>query len=254
MRILAIDTSSQGGSVAVSADGGPAEIVRLHEPSSHLVDLGKAVCAALAAAGTAVEKLDRVAIVTGPGSFTGLRVGMAYVKGLYAARGLDVVAMTSLELLARQVAGGGLPVAPMIDARKNEVYAALYAASAKQEPSHPAAEALPGVVLQETVPVEKAAPCVVAPETFLSSLPRQETTFVGSGAVRYRDVVERAFGTRARFVSHNEPDTQLFCRLAGILPPLDSEDVVALEPFYVRPSDVKLKPLKGVRVYDRNRS
>jgi hypothetical protein len=70
--------------------------------------------------------------------------------------------------------------------------------------------------------------------------------------VRFRDPVERVFGKLARFAVENDPDTRLLCRLAGHLAPLGTADVVALEPFYVRPSDVKLKPLKGVRAYDRS--
>ncbi len=263
MRILAIDTSSQGGSVAVCSDGGASDVIRLDEPSSHLVDLGKAVSEALAASKLSVEELDRVAIVIGPGSFTGLRVGMAYVKGLCAARELDVVAVTSLELLARQAVVPGLPVSPMIDARKNEVYAALYDPSADPKLADAAGvpglvgaaarprPALPAALDPETVLVEKIAPCVLPPEVHLARLSRQPTVFVGSGAVKYRGEIEKLFGAQARFAAGNGPDTRFLCRLAAGLVPLDSKDVVTLEPLYVRPSDVKLKPLKGVRAYDR---
>jgi tRNA threonylcarbamoyladenosine biosynthesis protein TsaB len=254
MRILAIDTSSQGGSVAVCVDGSECAVIRLDTPSSHLVDLGKAVSAALIAASVGVDKIDRVAIVSGPGSFTGLRVGMAYVKGLYAARGLEVVAVTSLELLARQAAAEGLPVSPMIDARKNEVYAALYDAPAPPSQIRSAAPSPDqfAALAPEPVLVEKIAPCVVPPETHIASLPRRPTMFVGSGAVRYRGQIEKLFGMQACFAAENDPDTRLLCRLAGSLEPLGPEAVVTLEPLYVRPSDVKLKPLKGVRAYDRN--
>jgi len=224
--------------VAVCVDGGASEVRRLEQPSSHLVDLGRAVSAALSAADVRVDEIDRVAIVTGPGSFTGLRVGMAYVKGLYAARGLEVVAMTSLELLAHQAAEEGFPVSPMIDARKNEVYAALYETAVRHTPGVPSSL------------TEKIAPRVVPPETHIASLSQRPTVFVGTGAVRYRAQIEKVFGALARFAgeSESDPDTRLLCRLAGDLVPLGPEDVVALEPLYVRPSDVKLKPLKDVRV------
>ena len=240
--------------MAVCVDGGASEVIRLDTPSSHLLELGKAVSAALSAASVGVDKIDRVAIVSGPGSFTGLRVGMAYVKGLYAARGLEVVAVTSLELLARQAVGEGLPVSPMIDARKNEVYAALYDAPAHPRqirsaaPNRDPAAALP----PELALVEKIAPCVVPPETHIASIPGRPTLFVGSGAVRYRGQIEKLFGMQARFAAENDPDTRFLCRLAGSLEPLGPQDVVTLEPLYVRPSDVKLKPLKGVRAYDRS--
>jgi tRNA threonylcarbamoyl adenosine modification protein YeaZ len=271
MRILAIDTSSPRGSVAISVEERTSDIIRLEKSSSHLVELGKAVSTLLSVAGVGVNEIDRVAIVTGPGSFTGLRIGMAYVKGLYAARGLEVVVMTSLELLAHQAARGGGAVSPMIDARKDEVYAALYHAPAPRAVrlgdgagglgengvSQPGTGGngapQPGGRVLLMGLVEKIAPHVAPPDEHLASLPRDPTVFVGSGAVRYRARIETIFGTCARFGSETdgEPDTRILCRVARHLVPLAPEDVVTLEPLYIRPSDVKLKPLKGVRAYDR---
>jgi tRNA threonylcarbamoyladenosine biosynthesis protein TsaB len=235
MNVLAIDTSHPNGSASVRA-GGRRGSIRLERASSHLVELGRALSTLLSMAGVGISDIDRAAIVTGPGSFTGLRVGMAYLKGLYAARPLEVVGMTSLELLARQAAEEGKAVSPMIDARKNEVYTALY-------------EARRPIGL-----VEKIGPCVVAPEQHVGSIPRLPTVFVGTGALRYRELIETAFGSSAHVVEENRcyPDTALLCRLAEDLTPMAPDRVVALEPFYVRPSDVTLQPLKGVCAYDRS--
>ena len=233
MRILAVDTSQPRGSVALLREDGRIESVRLERSASHLVELSKTVSALLSPKRSPSLGVDRVAIVTGPGSFTGLRIGMAYVKGLYAAGGIDLVTMTSLELLARQASPAGLPLASMIDARKDEVYAAFYT---------------PGGL------ATSIAPRAVSPGEFLAALPLSPAVFIGSGAVRYRSDVERVFGRHARFPGENEhdPDTNLLCRLAEDLAPLAPEEVVALEPYYIRPSDVKLKPLRSVRAYDRS--
>ncbi len=235
MNVLAIDTSHPRGSASISA-GGRGGSLRLDSASSHLVELGRVLSTLLSTAGVGIGDIDRVAIVTGPGSFTGLRVGMAYMKGLFAARSFEVVVMTSLELLARQAAEEGSAVSPMIDARKNEVYAALYVAARPSDL------------------VEKIGPCVVSPERHVESIVRSPTVFVGSGALRYRAQIENAFGSYARFAAEDRvyPDTSLLCRLAQRLTPIAPDQVVTLEPFYVRPEGATLKPLKGVSAYDRS--
>lgn len=248
MNVLAIDTSQPRGSVSIRA-GGRGESVALESASSHLTELAGAVSALLSRSGIGFGAIDRVAIVSGPGSFTGLRVGMAYMKGLYAARPFEVVAMTSLELLARQAAAAGEAVSPMIDARKNEVYAALYDAPPAAGDAPGDGEAPPPLGL-----VQRIAPCVVAPRRHIESIGRRATVFVGSGALKYRADIESAFGEAARFAEEggHAPDTALLCRLAENLTPIPGEHVATLEPFYVRPDDVTLKPLKGVCAYDRS--
>lgn len=227
MRVLAVDTSHPLGAVAFLGEDGRIDSIRLERSAFHLVDLSRSVAALLDPERRRGSPLDRVAIVTGPGSFTGLRIGMAFVKGLYAALGCDLVTMTSLELLSRQALAAGLPVAAMIDARKDEVYAAYYEADGR----------------------ETISPRAVAPAGFLAALPAGGAVFIGSGALRYRDLVTGVFGPRATIPEEDDhaPDVALFCRAAGDLTPLTRDEVVALEPFYIRPSDIKLKPLRSVR-------
>ncbi len=260
MRILAIDTSYPEGSAALATGEGVCSSVRLGA-SSHLVSLAKAVSSLLDRAGLAATDIDRVAVVLGPGSFTGLRVGMAFVKGLYAATAPEVVVMSSLELLARQALADDLPVSPMIDARRNEVYAAYYRRLASSEDANVpggapqrSSRALRATPTRENLSaglLEVVAPCVTPPDRYLASLPRDPAVFLGSGAVRYRADIEKALGSSAHISAEHEPDTQLLCRLAEDLVPVRPEDVVTLEPTYIRPSDVELKPLRDVRAYDR---
>lgn len=227
MRVLAVDTSQPRGAVALLREDGRIDSIRLERSAFHLVDLSRSVAALLDPERRRGSPLDRVAIVTGPGSFTGLRIGMAFVKGLYAALGCELVTMTSLELLSRQALAAGLPVAAMIDARKDEVYAAYYEADGR----------------------ETISPRAVAPAGFLAALPAGGAVFIGSGALRYRDLVTGVFGPRATIPEEDDhaPDVALFCRAAGDLTPLSRDEVVALEPYYIRPSDIKLKPLRSVR-------
>jgi tRNA threonylcarbamoyladenosine biosynthesis protein TsaB len=232
VRILAVDTSSPQGSVSLLEESGRIQKVRFERSDSHLVELSKIVSALLSRRDSLEVRVDRVAVVTGPGSFTGLRVGMAFVKGLYAAGGVELVTMGSLDLLAHQASPAGLPIAAMIDARRDEVYAAFYPPAG---------------------PVAAIAPRAFAPGDFLAALPSGPAVFIGSGAVRYRTEIERAVGAHAQFAPEegHALDTSLLCRLAAGLMPLDASEVDALEPFYIRPSDVKLGPLRSVRAYDR---
>ena len=83
---------------------------------------------ALAQAGLEIADLDRIGVVIGPGGFTGVRVALAFARGLGVSTGIPVVGVTSLAALAANVAGApaGTLIAPVIDARRGQVYAGLY--------------------------------------------------------------------------------------------------------------------------------
>jgi tRNA threonylcarbamoyladenosine biosynthesis protein TsaB len=244
MRIVAIDTSQPAGHVAVSTGEGFLRDVALEHPSSHLVELGRAVDRLLSEAGINAGDIDRVAVISGPGSFTGLRIGMAYAKGLYAGLGTDIVVISSLELLAIQGVQGGLPVSPMIDARKDEVYAALYVPVALGDGEDPAG---PGAPPHPQVS-EALSARALAPAAYLGLLEARPTVFVGSGVVRYRTLVRDSFGDNAIFAADDihVPSTRVLCGVASVLTPLTAEETTVLEPYYVRSSGAKLKPLRKI--------
>ena len=121
---LGIDTATRRGSVALA----PAESVRLLQPGGgHAPELLEAIDALLVAAGAGAKELAGIAVALGPGSFTGVRVGLATAKGLGYSLGIPVDGLSSLELLAR---AAGLPngslVCAAIEAGRGEVYAARF--------------------------------------------------------------------------------------------------------------------------------
>lgn len=128
MKVLAVDTAAGGCAAAlldgrdrvVEAAGGAAD-----GPVRRLLPLIDDV---LARAGLKLAQVDLLAVTRGPGSFTGLRVGMATIQGVALATGIPVVAVSTLEALALQADAEG-EVAPMIDARRGEVYSAVYRAA-----------------------------------------------------------------------------------------------------------------------------
>ena len=186
LKLLLVDTATNSLSMALSdgerviasrsADGGPSTAARLNPFLQSL----------FAESLMAPAELDALAVTVGPGSFTGLRVGMSFVKGLAMALGRLVVPLSSLELLAMNARGNAIPVCSMYDARKGEVYAAVYDCSGN---------------------VKNIIPEMVAhPATLLENITAR-TLFIGDGAVRYRDLIEQQLGDLALFADPemNEP-------------------------------------------------
>src|SRR4030095_16768186 len=126
MRILALESATLAGGAAL-LDG--AIVVgegRTNIALTHSERLMVAVDRLLADAGWTVTDLEGIAVSVGPGSFTGLRVGIATAKGLAVALGLPVAPVPTLDALAATLPFAAVPVCPLLDARKGEVYCSLY--------------------------------------------------------------------------------------------------------------------------------
>lgn len=126
MKLLALDTCSLYGSVAL-LDGETlvAELTTLGglNRNEHLLPLLEHL---LSTVGWTLNSLDAYAVVRGPGSFTGLRVGLATIQGLALATGKPAYGLSSLHAMARGLPHAAYPIVPVLDARKNEVYTGLY--------------------------------------------------------------------------------------------------------------------------------
>ncbi|HET7698440.1 MAG TPA: tRNA (adenosine(37)-N6)-threonylcarbamoyltransferase complex dimerization subunit type 1 TsaB [Vicinamibacterales bacterium] len=232
MLILALDTSSAAGSAAIVRDGALA-IEREGDPSrTHGQRLPLELMAILNEAHVALAEVDAFAVVTGPGSFTGLRVGIATIQGLALARGRRVAPVSAFEALVFPAAGGsgvsGLEAgescrAVWIDAHRREVFAALYASDGR-------------TVLEP--------PTSLSPEATIENwIGRIETGarvhFAGDGAVRYADVIRAGLGERAVIPGAVPP----LAGAAGLIAAADPARAVAphaLVPLYVRRSDAEL--------------
>ncbi|HEV7227654.1 tRNA (adenosine(37)-N6)-threonylcarbamoyltransferase complex dimerization subunit type 1 TsaB [Brevundimonas sp.] len=125
MNLLVVDTAL-GRCTAAAWDG--ARTVARSEPMTrgHQEALAPLARAVMAEAGLAFTDLDGVGVTVGPGSFTGLRVGLAFAQGLGAALSRPVVGLSTLDALAASIAPDGRPVAAVIDARRGQVYARLF--------------------------------------------------------------------------------------------------------------------------------
>lgn len=124
--MLGIETATSTASVGVS-DGAEALAERsLASAASHAVSILSLIDETLHQAGIGLHELGAVAVSIGPGSFTGLRIGVSVAKGLAIARGLLITGVSTLEVLAASVPSGEGFVCPLLDARRGEVYSALY--------------------------------------------------------------------------------------------------------------------------------
>jgi tRNA threonylcarbamoyladenosine biosynthesis protein TsaB len=127
IRLLAVDTTSESGSIAISQGENVIEEVAIESPDGFGHILFDQILSLLSRHGLALRDLDGFAAAAGPGSFTGVRVGLTAVKGLAEANGKHVAAVSNLEALA---SFGTRPLrAPVLDARRGEIYGAVYDAS-----------------------------------------------------------------------------------------------------------------------------
>ncbi|NPU84594.1 MAG: tRNA (adenosine(37)-N6)-threonylcarbamoyltransferase complex dimerization subunit type 1 TsaB [Syntrophaceae bacterium] len=131
-------------------------------------------------AGIRIEEIDLLAATGGPGSFTGLRIGAGTIKGLALATGKPIVPVSTLEALAMNAAGSGIPVCPLLDARKGQVYGALYRFDGTGLP-------------QAWIP-----DATVSLSELLGSI-QEPALFIGEGAVVYAEAIRERLGEKARF-------------------------------------------------------
>jgi tRNA threonylcarbamoyladenosine biosynthesis protein TsaB len=176
MKILAVDTSTQTCSVALIDGENLIAETTTGSHQTHTKRLLGIIAHLLAGAGWRTAALDGMAVVQGPGSFTGLRIGISSIKGLAAATGKPVVGVSSLEALAWQCLTYKGRIYPLIDARKTEVYTAGFlAADGRLNPLMPQQVAGPNEVLANI-----EAPCLM----------------VGNGALLYGDMIRERLGSR----------------------------------------------------------
>ena len=221
--LLLVDTATPTGSVAVSQGEKLLGEIVLSGPANHTDHLLGNIDELLRGVGLAIGDMDGFAVVLGPGSFTGLRVGVATIKGLALATGKPVVGISSLAALAWRLPFTAMPVCPLLDARKGEVYAALY-----QWTDEEFSPLLP--------------PCVLPPDRWLERL-SNDVLFIGDGAQCYRGQIEERLGGRAHFA----PWPAHACRASNGLGPalqmLRRGEHIPLErliPTYIRPSEAEL--------------
>jgi len=226
---LAIDTSTPISCVAIyHSQKGLIGEIRLSSEKKHSEKLLQCIDFLMTNADMKIDDIDFFTISIGPGSFTGLRVGLSTVKGLCFATGKPVVAVSTLEVFANAIIPQTRLICPMIDARKKEVYAAIF----KYEEEN----------IIKILP-EK----VLSVHRLFEYINDQECLFLGNGAILYQKIIVELLGKKAYFVYEplNHPLASVigFC---GIKKAEKGEfsDPDKMSPFYLRKSEAELNKEK----------
>ena len=225
MKVLGIDTSTPCGSVGLIHDDRIISEYILNIPVTHSERLLGAIELVLREARCAIGDLDGWAISLGPGSFTGVRIGVSTVKGLAFATQRPVAGVSTLDVLASQISPTLYLICPILDARKREVYTAFY----RYEEG--------GVLKRQS---EYQA---IGPEDLIKGI-EERTIFIGDGVKTYGDDLRNSLPSLAIFppaplhVPHGSAVAQLGLEL---LRKGKSLDLATFTPLYVRPSEAETK-------------
>ncbi len=233
--VLAFDTSTALTCVAVARDG--QLLAQASEPVAerHAQTLLPRVQQCLAEAGMALSDIDLFVVGVGPGSFTGVRVGLATAKGFALATGKPLRGVESLALLARPALAEPRLVAPLLDAHKGEVFAALYSGTAAD--------------MQLLLPAFNAPPSA-ALERLLRAANGRPLHALGAGLRRYLSELQPALdAAQVRLLDplHDSPHpATLIAEGLQLLRTKGPSDLESLVPLYLRGSDAQLPkaPLK----------
>ncbi len=228
MKILAADTAAKTCSVAIADNHTLVCELTVHHQTTHARFLMGMVDDVLKTAGLSMSDIDGFAVTQGPGSFTGLRIGISAFKGFAVAAQKPVVGVSSLLALAYPFSSVSMLICVMMDARKGEVYTQR-------------------VRFRKNAIETVLSASVLSPRKALSGI-EEPCLFVGEGALLYRELIQSETDGKAVFA---RPDQHVIhaTAVAGLamlrFEKNDVDDVSELAPVYLRKPDAEVKPRRG---------
>jgi tRNA threonylcarbamoyladenosine biosynthesis protein TsaB len=232
MRILAIETSTLAGGVALLDGDQLIAEHTLYARTTHSERLMATVDRLLGDSGWAIGELEGVAVSIGPGSFTGLRIGVSTAKGLALALGIPLIGIPTLDALAVTLPHAADPVCPILDAKKGEVYASLFHWEAGRM-------------------VRDWEYLALTPEDLCSRL-SGSVIFVGDGIRAFGELLSRALGPRARMAPPGRrlPSAACVAQLGhSRLLSGEADEPARLTPIYIRPSEAELRRRRALLLH-----
>lgn len=229
MKILAIDTSTRSGSVALLDNGNLVREITAADAGTHASWLMPSISALLEGTGTEVSSVDVFALTTGPGSFTGLRIGVSTVKGLAWTSGKKVFAVSTLAALALNLRYSSFTVCPVLDARKGELYAALYRFN--------------GGCIETVLKDAAIAPLELIRLLSSGEVPTGKVAFLGNGAGAHRELLESVKGA---FIApeplwHIRASNVALIANERIMSGEEPMEAAGITPVYLRKSEAEIK-------------
>ncbi len=223
MRILGMDTSGDTCSVSIMDGDRILVDLFLNDKNTHSVNLMPLLDDALKQSACPLADIDAFAVNIGPGSFTGIRIGVCTVMGLALNRQTPCIGVNTLESLAYHADAYMGTICAMIDARRAECYWALFQSNQS------------GIRRMSEDGAEKV-------EDILKKLPEGRVCFVGDGAVRNRAQIEEFMGNRAEFLPEGAMATGAVSVLKAARIMAEKGEITTvydLEPYYLRPSQAE---------------
>jgi tRNA threonylcarbamoyladenosine biosynthesis protein TsaB len=223
--ILNIDTALENASVCLAEDGESIELVTNASQKDHAAWIHVAIEKMIHGRAQLSQRmeLDAIAVSAGPGSYTGLRVGLSTAKGLCYALNIPLIMINSLEMMAYAAKDTGTDLlCPMIDARRMEVFTAVYDKKLK--------------------PVVEPCACIIDETTFSAFLDHQKILFFGTGSHKFRPLIDNS---NAEFADINTDASHLgrlsMKRFLG----KHFEELAYVEPLYLKEFHTPVKkPIK----------
>lgn len=214
--ILCLETATKNCSVALSING---KVVAIKEDNpknqpeqrfSHAEKLQGYISQVLDRANISTKDLDAIAVSKGPGSYTGLRIGVSAAKGLCYALDIPLLATSTLHSLAMQVSQS--VVVPMLDARRMEVYSAVFSS--------------------QMVQIRDIKAQIITQDSFNTYLDKGKVTFIGDGVEKFKDVCTHQ---NAVFINDALPSASQMAKIATLkFTQNDTQDVAYFEPYYLK--------------------
>jgi len=211
MLVLAIDTSTKVGSVALFDEkkGLLAELL-VNVKTNHSDTIMNAIDYIMNLSDVEVDELDRVAVTLGPGSFTGIRIGIAIAKALVFGKKIEIVAMNTLDLLASEISEKTY-IMPLIDAKKERAYYSFYEKN----------EGIDRLIQYKDGELKE----------FLEEYKDKKIVFTGDGSHNYKNLIVDIMGDNASFLNRSRivPRAAILAEEGMKLEPVND---VILEPYY----------------------
>ncbi|GAA0717254.1 tRNA (adenosine(37)-N6)-threonylcarbamoyltransferase complex dimerization subunit type 1 TsaB [Aquimarina litoralis] len=211
--ILCLETSTTNCSVSLCKDGKVIGFKEDYDTQySHAERLHQFIKIVLEDASIEFKELNAIAVSKGPGSYTGLRIGVSSAKGLCYGLGIPLISISTLHSLARQIQSDKGYIVPMIDARRMEVYSAVFSSK---------------YILERSIKAE-----ILDAGSYESYLQDDEVFFIGNGVAKFAEICKHK---NARFFSEKLPSSNEIASLSyQKFLAEDFEDVSYFEPYYLK--------------------